>query len=561
MKKPIGKLLIALSAALCLLSVPVFAANDVAINETNFPDANFRSYVSKNIDTNSDGKLSANEITQVQAIYVSHLSIQSLKGIEYFKNLTGLNCNDNYLTALDVRKNPALKYLFCDSNQLTSLDVSRNPALTGLYCSNNYLTALDVRKNPALKDLACVVNYLTELDVSRDTALKCLNCCNNQLTSLDVSKNTALEKLYCDSNQLTVLDVSKNTALTSLYCESNQLTALDVSKNTALTELRCGSNQLTVLDVSKNTALTSLYCDGNQLTSLDVSKNAALTYQSCDGNTYTIEVGKDCTFDLSTLPGFDVSKASNWAGGTVNGTVLTVDADTETVTYDYDSGYRNDPAIIMSVTLNVTVKSDPDPDPDPNPEPEPDPNPNPDPDPEPEKPEFADVPSDAYYAPAVDWAVENGVVYGTSDTTFGPDEKCTRAHVVAFLWRAKGKPEPSSTENPFTDVKSSDYYYKAVLWAVENGVVYGTSDTTFEPESPCTRAQVAAFLYRAEKKPEPTTDSNPFTDVKSGEYYEKAVIWAVENGIVYGTSDTTFEPNATCTRAQGVAFLYRTYAK
>ena len=181
--------------------------------------------------------------------------------------------------------------------------------------------------------------------------------------------------------------------------------------------------------------------------------------------------------------------------------------------------------------------------------------------PEPEKPEFADVPSGAYYAPAVDWAVENNVVYGTSDTTFSPDEKCTRAHVVAFLWRAKGRPEPSSSENPFTDVKASDYYYKAVLWAVENGIVYGTSDTTFEPNSPCTRAQVAAFLYRAEKKPEPTTDSNPFTDVKSGEYYEKAVIWAVENGIVYGTSNTTFEPNATCTRAQGVAFLYRAYGK
>ena len=175
---------------------------------------------------------------------------------------------------------------------------------------------------------------------------------------------------------------------------------------------------------------------------------------------------------------------------------------------------------------------------------------------------FEDVlnPNSWFYEP-VRWAVDREITAGTTNVTFSPEWSCTRAQVVAFLWRANGRPEPSTTVNPFTDVKASDYYYKAVLWAVENGIVYGTSDTTFSPNSACTRAQVAAFLYRAKNSPEPKSNNNPFKDVKSGAYYYKAVMWAVENGIVYGTSNTTFEPNATCTRAQCVSFLYRTYAK
>ena len=145
---------------------------------------------------------------------------------------------------------------------------------------------------------------------------------------------------------------------------------------------------------------------------------------------------------------------------------------------------------------------------------------------------------------------------GTSATTFSPAKTCTRAQVVTFLWRAKGCPEPTKTENPFTDVQADAYYCKAVLWAVENGITNGTSATTFGPNNGCTRAQVVTFLWRAEGEPEPTSANNPFTDVTGG-YYYKAVLWAVENGVTAGTSATAFSPNQTCTRGQIVTFLYR----
>ena len=247
----------------------------VAIDNTNFPDANFRSFVASSFDEDNDNYLSDTEINAVENINCAKKGISDLTGISHFTALKSLKCFNNQLTALDVSKNTALTYLDCDYNQLTTLDVSKNVALT---------------------------------------------------------------KLHCWGNSLTKLDVSKNTALTSLDCGANQLTTLDVSKNTALTYLDCRSNQLTALDVSKNTALTDLDCRNNQLTSLDIS-NTDMSGLECDGNIYQIVVGNDRTFDLSTLPGnFNVAKTSDWSGGTVSGNTLTVDSDQDTVTYKYDCG-------------------------------------------------------------------------------------------------------------------------------------------------------------------------------------------------------------------------------
>ena len=246
----------------------------VAIDNTNFPDANFRTFV-KNFDTNKDDSLSDTEIAAVEEIDCYDKGISNLKGIEYFTALRSLNCG---------------------YNQLTALDVSKNTTLTKLYCKNNQLTVLDVSKN---------------------TALTYLRCNRNQLTSLDVSKNTALTKLDCYNNQLTSLDVSKNTALTGLNCGYNQLTALDVSKNTALTELDCDKNQLTSLDVS-NTDMDELDCDDN-------------IYQIVVGNDRTFDLS-------TLPGNFNVAKTSDWSGGTVSGNTLTVDSDQDTVTYKYDCG-------------------------------------------------------------------------------------------------------------------------------------------------------------------------------------------------------------------------------
>ena len=169
---------------------------------------------------------------------------------------------------------------------------------------------------------------------------------------------------------------------------------------------------------------------------------------------------------------------------------------------------------------------------------------------------FTDVPKDSYYEEAVNWAVEQGITAGTTATTFSPNAACTRAQAVTFLWRAAGSPAPESGVMPFTDVAEGSYYHDAVLWAVEQGITKGTTDTTFTPNAKCTRAQIVTFLWRSQKSP--ASDSvNPFTDVAADAYYADAVLWAAENGVTSGTTATTFSPNNNCTRAQIVTFLWR----
>ena len=402
MKKRLLSILLTLCMVLTLLPVAAFAEGetDVSINETNFPDANFRTVV-KEYDTDKDENLSRAEIEAVKEIKCYYKDIRSLTGIEYFTALQTLKCYSNQLTSLDISENTALKSLDCAKNQLAALDVSQNTALESLDCADNQLTTLDVSRNTALKSLDCAKNQLTTLDVSQNTALESFNCADNQVTSLDISQNTALEYLICASNKLTALNVSGNATLKFLNCESNELTALDVNRNTALNtlnclnnrltslnvslnlnlqDLNCARNQLSALDVQKNTALKSLYCGYNQLavldvgqnglleslscnnnllTSLNVSQNTRLNLLlcfnnhltsldtsnqkwlhtlSCDNNNYPITITNDRNYDLSDLPGtFDVNKASNWSGGTVSGNnILTVDHDKDSVTYTYD---------------------------------------------------------------------------------------------------------------------------------------------------------------------------------------------------------------------------------
>ena len=169
---------------------------------------------------------------------------------------------------------------------------------------------------------------------------------------------------------------------------------------------------------------------------------------------------------------------------------------------------------------------------------------------------FYDVPNGAYFYEAVKWAVDKGITNGLSDTMFGPYESCTRAQIVTFLWRAAGSPEPK-TVSSFSDVPASAYYAKAVAWAVENGITNGMTATEFAPDAICTRGQSVTFLYRALGKK--VESSANFTDVKSDAFYADAVNWAVASDVTNGTSATTFSPNADCTRAEIVTFLYRAY--
>ena len=173
---------------------------------------------------------------------------------------------------------------------------------------------------------------------------------------------------------------------------------------------------------------------------------------------------------------------------------------------------------------------------------------------------FTDVPAGSYYEDAVIWAVDKGITTGTSATTFNPNGICTRAQAVTFLWRAAGSPAAKSSAMPFADVKAGSYYETAVLWAVENGITKGTSDTMFSPDATCTRAQIVTFLWRSQKSPAAGM-ANPFADVAADTYYIDAVLWAVKHNITVGTTFSIFGPDEECTRAQIVTFLYRAHNK
>ena len=169
---------------------------------------------------------------------------------------------------------------------------------------------------------------------------------------------------------------------------------------------------------------------------------------------------------------------------------------------------------------------------------------------------FTDVAeTDFFYEPVL-WAVEEGITNGIGNNEFDPYGLCNRAHIVTFLWRANGSPKATKVVNPFMDVKEGDFYYDAALWALENGITNGTSEYMFGATEPCTRAQVVSFLYRANGKPAYTTE-NPFTDIEEGTFYYDAALWALENGITTGTTETTFTPDKTVTRAEAVTFLCR----
>ncbi len=171
---------------------------------------------------------------------------------------------------------------------------------------------------------------------------------------------------------------------------------------------------------------------------------------------------------------------------------------------------------------------------------------------------FADVAAESYSYDAVLWALEQKITTGTAETKFSPTAACLREQIVTFLWRAKGKPK-AETENPFTDVPEGSYYADAVLWAVKNNITKGTGETTFAPQDLCTRGQIVTFLWRTAECPAPTSAEHPFTDIAEDAFYYDAVLWAVENGITTGVEESSFAPDDSCTREQIVTFLYRCF--
>ena len=580
MKKKLLSILLCLVMVVGLLPTAVLAAGYVEINETNFPDAKFRSFVKENLDKNNDGILDAGEIAAVKMIEANNMGIKSLEGVGFFTALETLKCWDNELTGLDLSKNTALKNLQCSNSKLQSLDLSQNPNLTQLYCGENPLTTLDLSKNAKLKVLDCSGfanrrTKLTELDLSQNTALESLDCSRNELKQLNVSGCTELEKLSCSSNQLTTLDVSKNVNLTFLNCSDNQLEGLDVSNNPKLKDLSCGYNSLTLLDLSKNPELEILSCRKNGFTSLDLDANKKIGEKILylENQFYhkgVLNAGE--TFDMKTLPGsFDPSRTKNWIGGTVDAAgILTVDADAKEVTYDYQtkSGYT-DAKYLMSCKLNVKGGTTP-------------------------VAKYAisvtggianlakaaegSVVTLTADAPAANmhfarWEVESGseavtFANATNSTTtfpmpagevkvkavFEADEIMVPIQYdISVLNDGNGKAFASpakaaaDTAITLTATPNAGYHFKA--WRV---ILGGVTITDNKFTMPAEDVEVQAVFEK-----DAPISKHPFLDVPAGAYYEDAVVWAVGKGITSGTNATTFDPNGTCTRAQAVTFLWR----
>ncbi len=271
------------------------------IDMSAFPDPIFRHYILDRVDTDKNMILSADELA-IDKINVEHTGINDLKGIEYFKNLTYLNCAENYLTSLDVSGNTKLTDLYCGKNLITDLNLSGCGELTRLSCANNSLSGIDLRHNTKLMYLICSDNQinkldlsnqpdlisfesdnnlLSELDFSNNRKLETVNCFNNLLTKLDIKGCNSLKYIYCQMNFLTSIDVTDKSELLNLYLGNNKLSSIDVSNNTKLTELSIYNNLFTAIDVSNNENLEIFYCDNNDLTEINVRNNPKLRELSC----------------------------------------------------------------------------------------------------------------------------------------------------------------------------------------------------------------------------------------------------------------------------------------
>ncbi len=366
----------------------------VIINELNFPDATFLTYV-KTLNGADDGIFTEAELAGITEINVKYKnSIADLTGIEHFTSITKLDCRNNKIKQLDLSNNVLLEIVICSVNSLQILNVTNNPALTELQCySNTELTSLDVSNNTELRALYTQACGLTELDLTNNVKLNALSCWGNSLSTLDLTKNVELTSLNCSQNGLNALDVTKNVDLTTLTCNELALTSLDLSNNvnldeltcndnllesldlsnhTALKYLHCENNKLTSLDVSHNTALLTLYCENNEITELDLSKNTALQYLNFTSNSltyidlsqntdlnYVAEGAQSPSVNIDQMrmvfkpsEGFDANKVTTVEGATVStySNWFAVPDNATSFSYSYTTGYGD---LVMPVTVTV----------------------------------------------------------------------------------------------------------------------------------------------------------------------------------------------------------------
>ena len=355
--------LLTLAMVFTFLPFSAFAANtEIDFNspdfKLNFPDEEFRRFLKECCDKNGDGKL---DVDIKNMTIPTSYAIKSLEGIRFFEDLEKLDCHGIGLTELNVGKNFKLEELDCSDNQLKESYPILSSGLKKLNCSNNKLTYMNlgILYGLNLEEVNCSNNKITNIVMDSVGELVKFDCSNNDLMTLDVSQCFKLEELNCSGNQLMELDVGHQTQLTQLDCSNNKLTELNVKQNGGLISLICNDNQLTTLDLSQNHSLSKLNCAKNRLACVDVTGISGGTI-TANGNRRPIAVRTDGKFDLATLPGFDVSRATGWNGGTVSGTMLSVNAGANEVSYQYNCGDGVNRTFIFETSLPINEKNFPD---------------------------------------------------------------------------------------------------------------------------------------------------------------------------------------------------------
>ena len=510
-----------------------------------------------NCSVNEFTALNLSKNPELTELYCSNNKLTSLD-LSANTKLQQINASSNKLTALDVRHLSELTHLYLWSNSdLRSIDVSKNTKLEFLSVSHCKLTSLNVSNNRKLVELFVYNNQLTALDVRSNYLLKTLDCYENQLTALDLSYNGALESLSVNDNPITELNLHPLSNLQKLSCSKMKLTKLDVDRCPKLRRLYCNDNQIETLDLRSNKKLETLYCQNNRLSWLNLSSNTALDprYVDCSGNVYDIKVDENLQYrvypDLPCYGAtegtyFTAARASDWTGGTVSKVdgwdVLTLDnARVKEVTYKYDTGNAKIGKVAFTLKTEVpakyiTISFDPNggtgtmkpmrvkagvgytlPECTFTP---------------PEGREFAG------------WLAVNGEVYPAGDNVVSSTDSVLKA-----TW--KDTTEVDVTQM-FTDV-TKNWAYPGIQYCVTHGIMGGMGDGTFAPTGTTTRAQIVQILYNLEGTPA-VSGTTPFTDLTAN-WYKPAILWAYQNNVVAGTSPTTFDPEGPVTREQIAVIL------
>ncbi|MBP5654529.1 MAG: S-layer homology domain-containing protein [Clostridiales bacterium] len=516
-------------------------------------------YYSSDNDPNKFSKITSLDLSNIVMLKylecnnndISELDLSSCKNLEH------IDCSACNLEKLNVTGLDKLKTFEATGNKLTNIDLSTNTALTELDLQYNELTDAKFGESPDLERIFIYHNKLKSMDVSKVSGLQQLYVYNNQLESLDLSKNTKIRRVECNRNKIKDLNPGNSSSWKLLDCEDNNISSIVVPEN--INSLRIKGNNIDKLDISKSKNLINTYTDGeltlckdddgstyyfyftgnpDATTDDDVENNGYLTVDTgtkiIDGNdtslyldktSATVVCGKTLTLKatLKGAKGKLTWSSSNKSIATVdkNGKVSGKMAGTVTITVS-GAGRREKCSVQV---LYKDVKNE----------------------------------KDFWYTPTY-YLTDKDIVKGyDKQTKFKPANECTRAQMLTFIWRLKGEPEPSSDKCIFPDVKKSDYFFKPVIWAVEQGITTGYSDGSFKPQNVCTRAQTVTFLWRLAGSQDPASDENKFKDIKESDYFYKPVLWASEAGIAAGYKDGTFKPQGKCLRRQMVTFLYKYY--